>query len=659
LHIAIFLLMRPYCIYVFLISLCTSIPLFAQDDDDILLTINEEEVAVKDFKRVYLKNLEIIQEDTQKDVRSYLDLFIEYKLKVQEAYRLELDQKKTYQKEFSKYRRQLSKGYLTDVNVSENLIKEAYNRTLEEINARHILVQIPQGGSADDTLKAYTKIQEARSRVLKGEDFGRVARQYSEDPSAKANGGELGWFKAFGMVYPFENAAYTTAVGEVSEPFRTSFGYHIVQTTATRASKGRVKVAHIMIALQQKDSTIDPEKRIREINTLLNQGESFEKLAKQYSDDKRSGVNGGVLLPFAQGQLSSLVFEEKAFALEEGETSAPFKSDFGWHITRLLKKIPVGSYEAERAKLEDRLKKDSRAKVISDSLMIRLRKRYTIPANEAVRSYYIQTIPDDALKAKKWKLDATAAEMSQTALEIRDTSITYLSVGKYLEANQLRYSGFPTKEAFVRGTIKKFEDDQIKAYHQLHLEEVDPDFAIVLNEYREGLLLFDLMETTIWNRAKEDSIVLQDYFTTNAANYQWPKRISLIEATSANKKDAERALSMLKEGHSLDTIETALNTANAIKVFFSKKTIPYDDVSLPETLNKTIGISTVFKKEDYTFYQINEILEAKPKTLEEARGQVISDYQTVIETEWIQKLKAQSKIDINKKLLKRLEKQLQ
>jgi len=651
--------MRPYCIYIFLISLFFNLTVFAQDDNAVLLTINDERVSIKDFKRVYLKNLEIVQEDTQKDVGSYLDLFIEYKLKVQEAYRLGLDQKKTYQKEFAGYRKQLSKGYLTDVNVSENLIKEAYERTLEEINARHILVQVAPGASAEDTLRAHTKILEARERVLKGDDFGRVARQYSEDPSAQSNGGELGWFKAFGMVYPFENAAYATAVGEVSQPFRTNFGYHIVQPTATRTAKGRVKVAHIMIALQQKDSTIDPEKRIREINTLLNQGESFEKLAKQYSDDKRSGINGGVLLPFSQGQLSSLVFEEQAFALQEGETSAPFKSDFGWHIARLLKKIPVGSYETERTKLEDRLKKDSRAKVISDSLMIRLRRVYAIPDNEAVRSYYIQAIGDEAIKAKKWQLDDTAPEMNKTALHIRDTSIAFLAVGKYLEANQLRYSSFPDKEAFVRKTIEKYEDDQIKAYHQLHLEEVDPDFAVVLNEYREGLLLFDLMETTIWNKAKEDSTALQEYYTTNATQYQWQKRINLVEATSTHKKDAEQALSLLKEGKSIEDIETTLNTTNNIKVFFSKKTIPYDDETLPKTLNKTVGISPVFGNEDYTFYQINEILDAKPKTLEEARGQVISDYQGVIERAWIQKLKEQSKIDINKKLLKRLEKQLQ
>ena len=645
-----------FCILI-LFMVCCQITA-AQKDNAVLLTVNEAPITVKEFKRVYLKNLEIIQDDTQKDVASYLDLYIEYKLKVQEAYRLGLDKKETYQKEFRSYKKQLSKGYLTDVAVTDALLKEAYKRTVEERNARHILVQVKAGAAPADTLKAYAKIIEAREKVLAGSDFKQIAKQYSDDPSAKSNGGELGWFKAFGMVYPFESAAYQTQIGSVSQPFRTQFGYHIVQPTAKRTAKGRVKVAHIMVALKQKDTTIDPEKRIQEINTLLNQGTAFDQLAKQYSDDKRSGPNGGVLLPFAQGQLTSTVFEDQAFALAEGETSQPFKTNFGWHIMRVLSKIPVGDLRAERVKLEDRLRKDSRAKVIADSLSYKLRRKYTIATNDPVTTFFTNTIPD-AIKDQQWKLDTLNPELNKVALTVKDTTFSYKEVGQYLEQQQHQYSIYASKAEFVKKTITKFEDNRIKAYHETHLEEVDEDFAIVLNEYREGLLLFDLTETTIWNNAKSDTFGLQDYFDANATTYQWQERISYTVGRSSDARYANQARAMIADGKSIAAVESALNTKEEIHILFSNKTEPIATTQLPQEVKRQPGLSPVISDQDHAFYQITALLAKKPKSFDEARGQVISDYQTTIERDWIAGLKKQARIKIQKKTLSKLQKSLQ
>ena len=628
---------------------------YAQNDEDVVVKINDVEVQVKEFKRVYLKNLELVQDDTREDVTSYLDLYIDYKLKVQEAYRQELDKKRSFQNEFKGYKKQLSRGFLTDVSVSDALVREAYDRTLEERNARHILIRVSPAASPEDTLKAHTKINEARAKILGGEDFNTVARQYSEDPSAQNNGGELGWFKAFGMVYPFETATYMTAVGTVSKPFRTSFGYHIVQPTASRQSKGRVKVTHIMIAHRQKDSTINPEQRIKELYALLNQSISFEDLARQYSDDKRSAANGGVLLPFAQGQLSSTEFEEQAFALEEGATSQPFRTDFGWHIVRLLAKIPVGSLDKERPKLEDRLKKDSRAKVISDSLMYKLRKRYGITINEALLTYYNSTITDDVITAG-WKLDTLAPEMNKTALSLRDTLFTFKDVGQYLEQQQGRYSTYPSKEAFIKGGVQQFEDERIKSYHETHLEEVDPDFAAILNEYREGLLLFDLMESKVWNKAKTDSIGVQQYFDKHSEKYTWPKRITYTEGRASQEAHALQARRMLEEGKSVIDIESALNTKDVVNILFTTKTEPFNTGALPVDLSRTVGLSSVIHHQNYVFYQITDVIESKPKILDEARGQVLGDYQSEIERRWMEGLRTAAEIKINKKVVKRLEK---
>ena len=399
----------------FSISLC-----YAQSNDATLLTINGQDTSLLKNKAVYLKNISLVQDDSQKDPRAYLELFKEYKLKVQEAYAQGLDKNPAYIKELKGYREQLLKNYLTDVDVTESLVKEAYNRTVTEVNARHILVKTAPDASPEDTLKAFAKINEARDRILAGENFEVIAKQYSEDPSAKSNGGELGWFKAFKMVYPFETAAYATETGSVSKPFKTRFGYHIVQPTDKRPARGGIQVAHIMLTLKQKDTALDPEKRIKEIYALLEQGESFEKLAQTHSDDKRSSVKGGMLDRFESGQLSSKIFEEQVFSIKEkGTYTTPFRSEFGWHIAKLIQRFPVGSYKEERGVIEEKLKRDIRAKQISDSLDSKLRFLYKVKENKELQSYFMSRLSDADFTNRKWKYVPSESDKQKVALHLK------------------------------------------------------------------------------------------------------------------------------------------------------------------------------------------------------------------------------------------------
>jgi peptidyl-prolyl cis-trans isomerase SurA len=228
--------------------ICVILPLNAQNKKDkVLLTIENKPVYVSEFLRVYNKNKEVVSQENKKDINEYLDLFINYKLKLRQAYDLKLDTVPSYIKEFTKYKEQLIEPFLKDRNVTDNLVREAYDRMKQEVKASHILVKLDAHALPKDTLKAYNKLIEAREKILKGADFEVVAKEYSEDPSAKKNGGDLGYFTAFSMVYRFENAAYTTNIGDISMPFKTNFGYHIVKVNDKRASKGEVKVAHIMV----------------------------------------------------------------------------------------------------------------------------------------------------------------------------------------------------------------------------------------------------------------------------------------------------------------------------------------------------------------------------------------------------------------------------
>lgn len=650
---------RPLKILLSLFLLMSVSSTFGQNSSDILLSINDEDISVAEFKRVYLKNLNLVQDDSQKDVEGYLDLFIDYKLKIQEAYNQNLDEKETYKREMKGYRRQLVKNHLTDIEVTDQLVKEAHNRLKEEVNARHILVKIEDASSAEDTLAAYRKIMDARTQIMDGASFRTIAKKYSDDPSAQTNGGELGWFKAFKMVYPFETAAYATAVGEVSEPFRTRFGYHIVQPTERRKSAGEVAAAHIMIALKQKDSTVNPEQRINEIYKLLEQGESFGSLAIKYSEDKKSGKKGGTLNKFSKGQLSSPVFENKVFALVgEGDYTKPFKTDFGWHIAKLVKRYPIGSFDQMKYELENQVKRDARARIISDKLIERLYEQYDVKINPEMVNFFKNIVTSD-INNEQWKFDASLDGLDKVALQLNNVSYTYKEVGKFLEKSQVRSKKYATTDLYVEDKIALFFENKTMQYHEDHLEEIDSEFAGVITEYEEGLLLFDLMESTIWNRAKTDSIGLEKFFNSRRKDYQWKDRIDATIVNTSDKKAAREARKMLQEGNTGDEVATALNKGDKVKVIITKRTIDVGDTSLPKYLDIAKGTSQVLGENDYTVYQINAILPAGMKALDEVRGQVSTDYQKQVESLWVKQLRDDAKININSKVLKTLVKSLE
>lgn len=633
---------------------------YAQNSDDVLLTINGQDITVEEFKAVYLKNISLVQDETQKDPRAYLELFKEYKLKVQEAYNEGLDKNPAYVKELNGYRSQLIKNYLTDVDVTESLVKEAYDRTVTEVKARHILVKNHPGTLPKDTLKAYNKIIEARSRIAAGEDFEAIAKEYSEDPSAQSNGGELGWFKAFKMVYPFETAAFTTEKGKVSQPFKTRFGYHIVQTTDKRQARGGIQVAHIMLALKQKDTALDPAKRIKEIYALLEQGESFEKLAQTHSDDKRSAIKGGKLDRFESGQLSSKIFEEQVFNIKEkGRYTQPFKSEYGWHIAQLIQRYPVGSYEEERGALEEKLKRDIRAKQIADSLDSKLRAKYGITENKALQTYFASVFTDADFTSRKWKYTPNDFERKTAALTIKDTSYTYDAFGKYLERFQ-RGGTYTNKEQLIKEQAFIWTNKTIKKYHENHLEDVDPEFKALIREYREGLLLFELLETKVWKVAKTDTVGIQKYFEEHKESYRVPETVKMTMITASDKKTLTTAKKLLKKGKSQEEIEKKFNINEEVNVLFTKREVAISDTTyVVSDYTPKKGISAIYGlNTDYVLYNVENIIPSKLPTFEETKGAVINDYQKHIEKSWLQGLKEKATIEINETVLDRFIKTL-
>jgi peptidyl-prolyl cis-trans isomerase SurA len=477
---------------------------FSQKKDRVLATIDGEKILVSDFKRVYEKNLDAIDNEEAKDVEKNLKLFIDYKLKVNEAYAIKLDTLASYVKEMEGYKNQLSAPYMQDSTYINKLIKDAYFRTKYEVKAKHILIRTPKIPSPKDTLLAYQKIVEIRDRILKGEDFETVAVETSEDDSARddakngreGNKGNLGYFSAFKMVYPFEEAAYTTEVGDVSEPFKTRFGYHILKVDSTRISKGELEVAHILL----NDTSAKSEELIYSIYDKLENDEQFRALARKYSNDTGSKSKGGKLRKFGTGMMVK-PFEDVAFSLqEEGEYSKPFKTRFGWHIVQLIKKYPVESFDKMKVDLKSKIKSSERAQLSAKAVVDKLKKKYAISENEKAKEIFdnvkIRSISKDSLQ-----------EVILTINEkefLQDAFIEYIKNRKNMPIFQL---------------FEAFKDKEILAYYKENLEKTEPEFASVLKEYKDGLLLFELMQEKIWNKSSKDTLGLKNYYSANISKY--------------------------------------------------------------------------------------------------------------------------------------------
>lgn len=623
---------------------------------DVLFTVDNEPVYASEFLRVYNKNLDLVQDESQKDVDEYLKLFTNYKLKLKEARRLELHEKPSYKREFSSYKKQLAKNYITDSKVTDELVKEAYERMSYELNANHILIKVDENASPQDSLAAYNKITKLRDRALK-EGFEKVRAEVHDGHTVY--GEKLGYFAGFKMVYKFESVAYNTNVGDVSKPFRTRFGYHIVNVLDKRESRGERTVAHIMVIENKSDSLAEkPEVRIQDIYKKLNQGEAFESLAKQFSDDKNSAPKGGMLKAFSGGQIRAKEFEDIAFALENvDDVSEPFKTDYGWHIVKLHNKKSVPSFEAMKPELVEKVKQDSRSKLIDESLTKKLKIKYNISAKQPNLDYFISILNDDYFK-RAWKLPEDF-KGNQPLVKIGDKQFTYNDFGVFLTNSQRNATKKESIESLVSKKYYSFLNDSLVKYQEDNLEFENEDYAHIVAEYRDGLLLFDLMETTIWNTAKTDSTAIEQFYESNRANYIKPKRVDAVVASSAKQKILKKVSKLLIKNMELDQIKSLVNSNDKVDVIFTSGVMNAEHQALPKGFDFKKGISKIHQYNDaFVVVNVKAVLRQEQKTLEEAKGAVISDYQNYKEENWLKDLRGKYKIEVNQDVLEKVKSQL-
>lgn len=650
--------MRKYFSF-FIVTVFLASAAFGQKKKDVLLEINGDPVYVSEFKRVYLKNLDLVQQQSQKDVDDYLELFIDYKLKIAEAKAQKLNQNEAYVSELEKYRDQLSRNYLAESRLSSELAKEAYERGKEEIDASHILLVLRSDARPKDTLEAYNKIVSIRERALKGEDFAKLARENSEEPNAIDSEGHLGYFSAMRMVYPFETAAYNTKVGEISDVVRSSFGYHIIKVHDRREIAPQIEVSHIMISDKQGARDFNPEERINEVLKLYNQGRTFEELAKEYSDDVATGRNGGSLKAFRKGELRAPEFERIAYELKNpGDVSEPFKTDFGWHIVRLDAILKPQTFEEQKEELEKKVATGDRAKTIVTTINKNIKEKYKFK-QQADYLPFFRTYVTDTIYNRKWTQTPIASGENKTIFKIGDKEVKYSDFAEYIEKNQKSVRSSMSKDMVLNNLYEDFETAVLRDYFMNHLEKENDEYAAILNEYRNGLLIFDVMEENIWNKAKTDSIGVQKYYDQTKENYRWKKRVSGDVFSANTQIYAQRVQTMLNGGKPAGEIKDELNAHGEINVTLTSGTFEEGQTILPENLEFKEGVSTIYPRNGaFIVVNIEEIIPEGVKELQDVRGTVVSLYQNQVEEDWVKSLHSKYTVKINEKAFKKLKKEL-
>ncbi|NJN27710.1 MAG: peptidylprolyl isomerase [Cyclobacteriaceae bacterium] len=443
------------------------------------------------------------------------------------------DTARAFINEYNGYKDQLIRPYLIETKAQQKLVEEAYERLKQEIDASHILILVAQDAPAEDTLAAYQKIAEIRQKALAGEAFNHLASTYSEDPSAKSNQGRLGYFTAFQMLYSFEEAAYQTPVDSVSGILRTKHGYHILKVNDKRPSSGQVKVSHIMLRSAGGDHSGNDDKKkiIHEIHDQLQQGTDWNMLCQQYSEDLRTKDAGGTLPFIGLKQINDPAFEAAAFALENpGDISEPVQSGFGWHILKLEEKKGLASFDALKPELEQQVSKDERSRLNKKAVINRLKASNGYQENSLLKATIIQ-MADSSLLTGNWKRPNNSIDEAAVLFSIHNQET---SIGEMMAAiaqrQRTRYGMSP--EDYMAELIEEIVEEKLLESEEKQLIANDLDFKMLLNEYYEGILLFDIMNEHVWNKASSDSLGQRQYFKENADNYQWGQRAEAVIVTT-------------------------------------------------------------------------------------------------------------------------------
>ncbi len=640
---------------ILLSTMLLSAPLFTlfSDNDPVIMRINGKDIMRSEFEYIYHKNSQQ-QIESPKSVSEYVDLFVNYKLKVAKAEALGCDTAAAFVSELAGYRQELAKPYLVDQQVDDSLTHVVYDRMQRYVEASHILLRLDSKATPAQEQAVLKRMHEIQSQIAAGADFNDMAFRFSEDPSAKQNRGNLGWVEPFMMVLPFEDAVYETPVGSVSEPVRTSFGYHLVKVTDETPNVGELHVAHIMKRVPRNASQAEIDEARKAIDAIYMQieaGADFGELAKAESDDKASARRDGMLPWFSRGRMIP-EFEKASFALaHEGDYSKPFLSSFGWHIARLYERKPLASYEVKKNEISRALVRDERGTMSQDVLVSRLKKEYGFALNEQT----VKAVINEALQAK------TLDQVFHQPLRELNAPLVNIGTGVYTTADLAQflhnvsfnpYEDIPTQ---IKEQIERFASFATLDYESNRLEEKYPDFRNLLQEYRDGILLFEVSNRFVWDKAVTDEKGLERYFKKHKRDYKWDspryKGFAFACQDEQTAKLVRKQIKSLPTDSIIPVIDRTFNTDSTERVsvirglYAAGENQAFDHLAFKKGERKWAA--------DYPeqfFYGKRQ--RRYPSSYEDVKGHVIADYQVYLEDNWVEVLRKESEFEVFEDVIK-------
>ncbi len=663
--------MKRFIANFFVLSILTGIgfPVIAQvKNDAVLLNIGGKPVTVGEFMAVYQKN-DMKKGDPidTKKLEDYLTLYINFKLKVREAEELGLDTVTSFVTELKGYRDQLAKPYFTDEATIDRLVREAFDREQFDLRTRHIFVKLAPDALPKDTLVAWQKISKIRERLMNGEPFEKVATETSEDPSARdreanqqhpflpGNHGDLGYFTVFDYVYSFESGAYHTEQGKVSPIVRTEYGYHLIKVTAKREALGKVTAAHIYMSIPKNATHADSlrvSQRIDSVYRKLLDGAKWDDMVKQYSDDKGSAAKGGALPKFGVNRMVPEFIDASYMLAKEGDFSAPVQTPYGWHIIRLIERKKPGTFEEEKADLKQKVQKDGRSDLAKQAVLAMIKKESNfMETPDAVKDFY--TVVTDSIFTGKWDV-SLAQKLSKPMFQIGNHHYTQKEFASYLAKNQHKMEKQKIS-SFVDKSYKDFINENLIQYENTRLEGKYPDFKNLMNEYRDGILLFDLTDQKVWSRATKDTTGLKDFYEGHKTNYMWEDRLEATIYTIKDPKIAQKVRNFIQSGLDDEALlkEINVDTTKNLKIEsgkYSRKENKYIDA-----IAWAPGLSTdIPANPAVVIINVKKVLPPEVKTLNEARGLITNDYQNYLEKIWVEYLRQKYTVTVNKDILAKI-----
>ena len=623
--------------------------------DPVLMRIDKHEIKVSEFEYLYQKNLE--QQVNRESIDEYVDRFINYKIKVYEAERLGYDTLPRIKSELEGYKNELLQPYLIDKELQEKLVQEAYDRMTKNVNISHLMLARGKNKAEDDAQIA--RMDSIRNCILAGESFNDLVMKYSIDRSKANNKGEYGYISSGIFPYAFEYEAYNTPVGELSKPFLTDYGVHMIRVNGVKPDDGTVEVSHIL-RLFPRNNVTDSAKlavkaQIDSIYACIQAGEDFEDLAKRLSQDKGSARNGGKLPAFGRNRMVK-PFEEVAFMLHDGEISEPFETNYGYHIIKKYGHKKVGSLDDCRQAIEEKMKTDERSMLPIKSKVQQVMKELNYKPNDKLHGYLIKELNKHGQYDSTFVADVVG-KSNEVLYTFGANQKGVLSDMTKMLNPKAKYASNEVAAAEIEGNVERLAQQNITDYYARNLYDLNPDYRNLMNEYRDGTLLFEVMNNEVWNKAKSDEKALEQRFNANPNKYKWDEpHFKGIMICAKNDSILNEALSYYASINNVpeDTITTALNRKFGRNI----KMVRVISQRGENEMVDNIAFAGKAVPSAYAGYPVYTRLMGRvidqPEEMADVKGLVASDYQDDLEQQWLQGLRKKYKVKIENKILKSL-----